>query len=66
MAPHLHIASQLLQVQFGIVSRSDTESGVLFVLAYTGQKIAYRRIGLFVSLRGQSHGGGPHGHSPAY
>ena len=64
MLPHLHIASQLLQVVIVIVSRSDTESGVRFVLAYTGQKIAYRRIGLYVSLHGHSHGGGPHGLSP--
>ena len=46
MAPHLHIASQLLQVQFSIVSRSDTESGVCFILSSMVQKIAYRRIGL--------------------
>ena len=43
---HLHIIAGLLQVQFDIVSRSDTESGVRFILSSMVQKIAYRRIGL--------------------
>ena len=57
MAPHLHIASQLLQVQFGIVSRSDTESGVVFALSLTVQKLVNRRIRPCVPLRGHSIGG---------
>ena len=48
------------------VSQSDTESGVHFLLSPFVQKLVYRRIGLFVSLRGQSHVGGPHGLSPAH
>ena len=57
---------RLLQVVSYTVSQSDTESGVLFHLALSVQKLAYRRIGQSVSLRGQSHGGGPHGLSPSH
>ena len=49
-----------------IVSQSDTESGVRFVLASTGQKLADRRIRPYVTLHGHSHGGGPHGLSPCF
>ena len=64
MTPHLHIMVILLHVLLNIVSQSDTESGVQFHLAPSVQKLVYRRIGQYVSLRGQSHGGGPHGLSP--
>ena len=66
MLPHLHIASQLLQVVIVIVSRSDTESGVRLSLSLTVQKLSYRRIGPSVPLRGFSMGGEPHGLSPPH
>ena len=64
MTPHLHIMVYLSHVLLNVVSQSDTDSGVLFALALTVQKLADRRIRPFVPLRGHSNGGGPHGLFP--
>ena len=58
---HLHIIVEQLHVVSYTVSQSDTESGVLFHLALTVQKVADRRFRPYVPLRGHSHVGGPHG-----
>ena len=66
MVHHLHIIVDLLHVLLDTVSQSDTESGVIFHLSLTVQKLVYRRFRPLVPLRGLSNGGEPHGLFPAY
>ena len=64
--PHLHIMVEcrLLHVLLEFVSQSDTDSGVLFALTLTVQKLAYRRIVSMSLCAAIPLADGPHGLSP--